>query len=349
MLVTRLTRYICCFLFFGIVFFSVFAESAHLNQNDLQYTTYIEADPKDLYGPMNIMIRLLCGALPFATLWILIGQKGLHDDQVWSVLESSSARVESEVYKYRCAIGAYKALHARDMIATAAALQASGGSVVAVPTSKNVLADEVQLVREGLAAISDMGFIARCSGVGAPSHLFRNGEQRPPSQFLAEESDDGFSRMTSSKYVDLRLLPSIQTFEARLFYLQIGKTIADAVGGIAIATAAILGLLKILFLTSAGTIVTSFMWTPVVAIFTCLVEATVRFENLDARIRATNDALSSLRSVEMWWTAQNAIKQGLLENKALLVSSTEDALISYTAALTSTAGSRKRAFERKIK
>merc|ERR1712048_1312458 len=105
-------------------------------------------------------------------------------------------------------------------------------------------------------------------------------------------------------YLKLRLLPGIQKLEERRSILEWIETINYVIGGMAVVATLVLCLLKIMFFATPSMIVTSFVWTPILVIFACILEAMMRFEQVDARIRATTEALSSLRSVHMWWTSQ---------------------------------------------
>merc|ERR1712107_713213 len=114
--------------------------------------------------------------------------------------------------------------------------------VAADPTSKGVLAEEVQLVHKDLSEVKPK----LLGGFGA----IRTSEQDSLHTKVVvntQTTEDLFSRMTSSKYLTFRLLPGIEILEARRSILEAVETAHDVVGGLAVVTAVVLCLLKIVF------------------------------------------------------------------------------------------------------
>eukprot|EP00397_Hematodinium_sp_SG-2012_P004823 GEMP01004837.1.p1 GENE.GEMP01004837.1~~GEMP01004837.1.p1 ORF type:complete len:961 (-),score=203.55 GEMP01004837.1:905-3787(-) len=170
------------------------------------------------------------------------------------------------------------------------------------------------------------------------STLFTQGDKHAPSDFnlLASATsddviaDDGVGLVSAEDYMLFRLRPAVHHFSRmapgleKIFnYIQFFLLFATL-------SASVLGLINLR------------AWIPVAVAFVSVMDAVLQFEQTSSRLLGTNNALTHLKNLRLWWQSLSMVERRMLGNKTYLVESAEDAIESATTAWTQGMISRRK-------
>jgi hypothetical protein len=134
--------------------------------------------------------------------------------------------------------------------------------------------------------------------------------------------DDGVSLVNAEDYVNFRLEPAIadlsigQPFRERLLNRAQFVMLFLSLG------VAVLGILELR------------LWIAVLVAVAAAAEAIASFEQLQAHLVGTSNALNTLKTLHIWWQNLSFVERRKRENKAYLVELTEEAIEGRTIAWT---------------
>ena len=134
--------------------------------------------------------------------------------------------------------------------------------------------------------------------------------------------DDGIGLISAEDYIKFRLLPAISrlndTIPRQERWYNLSQTL------ILLAT----------MLASVSGVIGLHVWIPAVAALVAVVESLSHFDQTAARLAGANGALTQLKNLRLWWQSLSRTQQSLPHNKAQLVESSEDAILSELGAWT---------------
>eukprot|EP01052_Picozoa_sp_SAG31_P023108 SAG31_NODE_1880_length_7001_cov_4.269052_1_plen_971_part_00 len=134
--------------------------------------------------------------------------------------------------------------------------------------------------------------------------------------------DDGVGLISADDYMKFRLLPAISRLNSSIPAHERWNNVSQTLILLGTMLAAIFGLIGL------------YLWIPLVVGFVAGVDSLVHSDQTSARLVGTNGSLTQLKGLRIWWQSLSRTQQSLLSNKAQLVQSSEEAIISEVSAWT---------------
>ena len=208
----------------------------------------------------------------------------------WHLLRSSAGRLESLIWQYRARVGKFDV-----------------GFSSGTESAETVLANDLNLWRDTLTASATLKATSFAQSYDSSTFTHFQHDGLPETG----AADDHQSPVQAARYIDLRILPTIQFYQSRIP---------------AYTRAGYVQKVFVLLLGVASSLLASFEISPGVSSVTALATALtswIEFSDAFRKVERYSSVVISLEKLRTWWNSLTGVEKVSRDNIARLVHSTE--------------------------